>query len=128
LKFENFGVLIFINEAGMGKEIKRVKQKKIKSSDGSKENVKEALIRKALGYEVEEIVEEYAQVEGKLELIKKKVNSKYYPPDLSAIEFALSTFGNIQDEYSNYTDEELLQEKEDLIKLFKKYKGGDDDI
>jgi len=112
----------------MGKEIKRVKQKKIKSSDGSKENVKEALIRKALGYEVEEIVEEYAQVEGKLELIKKKVNSKYYPPDLSAIEFALSTFGNIQDEYSNYTDEELLQEKEDLIKLFKKYKGGDDDI
>lgn len=112
----------------MGKEIKRIRKKKIYNAEGSKENVREALIRKALGYEVEEIVEEYAQVEGKLELVKKKVNSKYYPPDLSAIELALNTFGNIQDEYSNYTDEELLQEKEDLIKLFKKYKGGDNDI
>ena len=59
--------------------------------------------------------------------VTKKVNTKYYPPDLTAIEMALSSFGLKDDEFSNYTDEELLQEKDELIKLYKRYKGEDDE-
>ena len=108
-------------------KVKKIKKRKVIVPEPNKENVKSALIKKALGYEVIESVEEYTFVENKLELTKKKVSSKYYPPDLSAIELALNLFGVNDNQYSNYSDDELLQEKDELLKLFKKIKGEKND-
>ena len=85
-------------------------------------DIKDALMKKALGYEVLEISEEYGIVGDKLQVIKKKVNTKTYPPDLDAIEIALNDGSDNENIYSNYTDEELLEEKEHLVKLLQNLK------
>ena len=47
--------------------------------------LKKALIKKAMGYSVEETTEEYSLVDNDLVLIKKKTTTKDYPPDLPTI-------------------------------------------
>lgn len=54
------------------------------------DQLKEALIKKATGYMVKESVMEYGVEEGEEKLLKKKVSTKYYPPDLSAINILLN--------------------------------------
>jgi len=105
------------------KNVKTVKKKCISALAPTEDNVKEALYKKAVGFEVSEVTEEYSYVEDKLELIKKKINTKFYPPDLSAIELALDSMGENRNEYSKYSDEELFKERDVLLELYKKYKG-----
>ena len=84
--------------------------------------------RKALGYEVLEVAEEYGLVDNELKLIKKKVNTKQYPPDLDAITMLISDKEkNMESSYSSYTDEELLEEKHNLIELFKRLRKENSD-
>ena len=82
-----------------------------------------ALIKKAVGYNDKEIIEEYQYDEQEMKLIKKKVTTKYIPPDLSASKLLLDYFKvepSVQ--YENMTDSELDAEAERLYKEYQKLK------
>ena len=50
------------------------------------EKIKKALLKKALGYNADEVIEEYSfDEEGQIKLSKKKVTKKHYSPDISAM-------------------------------------------
>lgn len=85
------------------------------------DQLKEALIKKATGYMVKESVMEYGVEEGEEKLLKKKVYTKYYPPDLSAINILLN---EKQVDIQSLTDDELELEKEKIIKLLKELDNG----
>lgn len=86
-----------------------------KSKGISPEELKNALYKKALGYDAKEIVEEYAcDSEGEVKLSKKKVTVKNVPPDISALKILID--GEEKD-LSEYSDEQLKTEKERLMKI-----------
>jgi hypothetical protein len=74
----------------------------------------EALLKVALGFEVSEITEEYAEVDGALKLTKRKKTKKDIPPDLKAVQLLLSA--DRGGDISSWTDEELEAEREKLLK------------
>ena len=83
----------------------------------TKQELIEALIKKALGYDVTEVVEEYVgNDDGEVKLSKKKVTTKNVPPDMSALKILLD---DSQKEVGQMTDEELEKEKIRLINLLK---------
>lgn len=78
------------------------------------QDVNSALLKKAIGFDTKEIVEEYAlDGEGEIKLSKKKVTIKSVPPDVSALKMLMELSAPL----SSYTDEELEAEKERLIKM-----------
>ncbi len=80
-----------------------------------KEDLESALIKKALGYDCTETIEEYAGDEqGEVRLLKKKVTIKNVPPDVSALKILLE---ERQKDIDQMTDEELDFEKQRLMKL-----------
>ena len=83
------------------------------------DKIRQALYDKALGYRCEEVTEEYGLVDSELKLLKRKCNTKVYPPDISAITMLLD---KDKSELDSMSDEELEQEKQRLIKLLKKEK------
>ena len=84
----------------------------------------EALFNRAIGFSKDEVSEEYNMVDDKLTLTKKKLNSKYYPPELKAIEMLMEKYDLDSDkEYEKYTLEELSKEKERLMELLKSAEG-----
>ena len=98
--------------------------------DNDKEKILKALVKKAAGYTVTEVVEEYAvakedaygdwsedkkRIRGDLALVKRKETSKHVPADLSAIKMVL---GDIED-----TDVWDKLSDEELAKLRDKYLG-----
>jgi len=87
----------------------------------NKEEIEEALLKKAVGYSVEEVLEEYTVVDNEMILSKKKKSIKDYPPDLSAIKLVLENMDNL-DNFSKLSREELLKEKERLLNELKKIK------
>lgn len=79
----------------------------------------EALQKKALGFDSDEIVEEYATDEnGNQHLLKRKITKKHNPPDISALKLLLE-----QDDFDkrleNMTDGQLESEKLRLLQLLK---------
>ena len=80
--------------------------------------IKDALVKKAVGYYADEVVEEYVCEDGVEKLIKKKVTKKYVPGDMSASKMLLEFFTENSDTYNNLTDEELDKE---AIRLFREY-------
>ena len=83
----------------------------------TKQELIEALIKKALGYDATEVVEEYVgSDDGEVKLSKKKVTTKNVPPDMSALKILLD---DSQKEVGQMTDEELEKEKIRLINLLK---------
>ena len=85
--------------------MKRTKKK-------GKEALDEALLKVATGYSVEEVTEEYAEVDGEMKLLKRKETKKDIPPDLKAVQILLAD-GN--QEISKMSDEELEKERERLL-------------
>lgn len=84
------------------------------------ENIKDALLKKAIGFESDEIVEEYTTDEnGNAVLSKRKITKKVNPPDVNALKFLLEQNSLFDDEISKMTDEQLLAEKERLLQLLK---------
>ena len=81
-----------------------------------KNDLEQALIKKALGYDATEVVEEYVGDGEEIKLSKKKVTIKNVPPDMSAIMFLLD---ETQKEVSEMTDQELFEEKVRLLCLLK---------
>ena len=87
------------------------REKSIKNLSG---DLKSALIKKALGYDATEVVEEYADEQGEIKLLKRKVTKKNVPPDVTALKMLIEGETN---SISHLTDQELKAEKERLIKL-----------
>ena len=74
----------------------------------------DALLKVALGYQVAEVTEEFAEVDGELKLTKRKRVKKDSPPDLKAVQILLSEGGEGA-ELEKMSDEELEREKARLI-------------
>ena len=89
--------------------MKKGEDKAVKKAD-----VQQALIKKALGYDCTETVEEYVNEEdGTVKLAKKKITKKNVPPDMTALKILLDDVKPIEE----MTDEELEKEKERLLNV-----------
>ncbi len=91
----------------------------MKESKQSK--LSDALLKVALGYQVAEVTEEYAEVDGALKLTKRKKTKKDVPPDLKAVQILLSE--KEQGGYTEWTDEELEAEKRRLLAVLQETSG-----
>lgn len=90
-------------------------------------DIKNALLKKALGFESDEIVEEYTTDEtGNPVLSKRKITKKFTPPDVSALRFILEQSQLSVDDISKMTDKQLLKEKERLLQLLKQKEEEDE--
>ncbi len=88
------------------------------------QDVRQALIKKALGYDAKEVVEEYVQnSEGEVQLTKRKVTTKCVPPDIQALKLLLDE--DASKPIIEMTDEELEKEKVRLLKLLNEVKEGE---
>ena len=91
---------------------KSKKQKVITEQD-----LRDVLIKKALGYDATEVVEEYVGCDdGEVRLSKKKVTIKNVPPDITALKLLLD---DNEQQVSQMSDDELENEKIRLLKLLK---------
>lgn len=96
-----------------------------KTRKNKQDALKEALYKKAVGYDSSETVEEYSDNDGDLVLVKRKVTTKLVPPDISAIKLLLGLDGGNED-LSALSDEELETQKKKLLKIIKeKINDGD---
>ena len=77
-----------------------------------KDKIADALLKVALGFQVAEVTEEYAEVDGALKLTKRKRTKKDVPPDLKAVQMLLGENGGGME---NMSDEELEAEKQRLL-------------
>lgn len=95
----------------------------LQKNKDKKDSISKALLKKALGYDINEVVEEYVvdkEDENRLILNKKKITKKNIPPDISAVKTLLQIYAkNKENAFKNYTDEELEKEKMQLLKLLK---------
>ena len=78
----------------------------------------EALLNLAKGYTIEEVVEEYAEVDGEMRLTKRKETRRDIPPDIKAVQMLLDSGTDV----SGLTDEQLEEEKARLLALLEKEK------
>ena len=78
-----------------------------------KANIDEAILKVALGYQIAEVTEEYAESNGELKLVKRKKTKKDVPPDLKAVQLLLAAEN--EGDYTDWTDEQLAEEKERLL-------------
>ena len=81
--------------------------------------IEKALLKKALGYNTSEIIEEYViDEDGNEKLSKRKVTKKHISPDIPAPKVLLEHYSDIENSmYENMSDEELKKEKIKIIKL-----------
>ncbi len=82
----------------------------------TKKKITQALVKKAIGFDTVETVEEFSETDGEIKLLKRKVTTKTVPPDVSAVKLLLE----MQSEERNIvdmTDEELEKERVRLMKL-----------
>lgn len=79
--------------------------------------------RRATGYDFTEVTEEYGEnKDGKLTVLKKKVVTKNLPPDVSALKLLIDIEGE-EDDVLKMTTEELIAEKEKILKRIGGEKG-----
>ena len=91
------------------------------------DEIKQALFKRAVGYESDEVIEEYTSDEnGNPILSKRKITKKFTPPDIAALRFLLEQGQVSDDEISKMTDKQLLQEKERLLQLLKQKEIDDE--
>ena len=107
---------------GVEKVEKEVEKKTTKRQEKKQEEkIGDALMKVALGYQIAEVTEEYAEVNGELKLTKRKKTKKDVPPDLKAVQLLLSS-GEASD-YGGWTDEALQAEKAKLLAELKAQAG-----
>lgn len=75
------------------------------------EELEKAVFRRAVGYDIQEVSEEYS---GDNELLKRKVSSKHYPPDMTAVKTLLD-LGVERDELKTLSDAQLSELKQRLL-------------
>lgn len=76
-----------------------------------------AVRKRAVGYTSEECVEEYAVIDGELQLSKRKVTQKDVPPDCGAVKLLLELIP--ADPYAQMSEKQLEEEKTRLLGLLK---------
>lgn len=82
-----------------------------------KDKIQKSLIKKALGYQYNEVIEEFTVGDDGEKLTKKKVTTKDVPPDLSAVKLLLDSISVEHNDFENMTDEELKTEIQNAVKL-----------
>ena len=87
--------------------------------ESKEDKIGEALMKVALGYQIAEVTEEYAEVDGQLKLTKRKKTKKDVPPDLKAVQMLLAENGG---EYGSMSDEELEAERIRLLGVLQEEK------
>ena len=93
-----------------------------KNNKNYKTDLENALIKKALGYDATEVVEEYSSDnEGEIRLLKKKITKKNVPPDMSALKLLLD---ESEKDLTKMTDEELFNEKVRLLNILKEIQNN----
>ena len=92
---------------------------KKKEEKTKEDKIGDALLKVAIGYQVAEVTEEYAEVDGALKLTKRKKTKKDVPPDLKAVQMLLAAEGDSA-EFSAWTDEELEEERKRLLSELQK--------
>ena len=88
------------------------------SETKKEEKIGKALLKVALGYQVAEVTEEYAEVDGEWKLMKRKKTKKDVPPDLKAVQLLMGS--EETRDFSGLSDEELETEKKRLLEELKK--------
>ena len=92
-----------------------MKEKIKRKNSVTQGDFKDALIKKALGYDATEVVEEYVSgEEGEIKLTKKKVTKKNVPPDMTALKMLIDEYDR---PIESMTDQELMEEKQRLLEL-----------
>lgn len=82
--------------------------------------IQKALLKRALGYDCSETIEEYAMNGDDMTIVKKKVTTKNVPPDISAVKVLLENFSdNEVADLTTLTDAQLECEKQRLLALLK---------
>ena len=80
-----------------------------------KDELYDALVKRALGHSVTEESTEYSVDDNGVEkLVRKKISVKQVPPELSAIKLLIK---KSTDDFDGMTEEQLLKEKERLLKM-----------
>lgn len=74
--------------------------------------IKDKLLQKAMGYDYEEVTEEYVLEDGEMKLSKRKVNKKHCPADNTALKVLLE---EREDGFTEMSEKQLLEERERLI-------------
>lgn len=74
----------------------------------------DALLKKAIGYDTSEVIEEFSENDGQVVLVKKKVTKKRVPPDMTALKMLLD--GESRADVTTMTEEELKAERNRLLK------------
>ena len=81
------------------------------------DRVRDAVLKVALGFRVEEVTEEYDARDGELKLVKRRETHKDIPPDLKAAKLLLEGT-----DFTAYSDEELEAERAKLIRALEEEK------
>ena len=79
---------------------------------GKEEKLNDVLMRVAKGCRIEEVTEEYAEVDGQMRLTKRKEIRRDIPPDLKAVQMLL---GSGYAEIGQMSDEQLEEERKRLL-------------
>lgn len=79
----------------------------------AKDKLLSAVMKKAVGYNVNEVVEEYSEADGELKLVKRKVTTKHVPPDVAAAKVVMEL--NKEKGLAEMTEAELIKEREMII-------------
>ncbi len=91
----------------------------------TKKEIELALIKRAVGYDAKEIVEEFSSdEEGGERLCKRKITTKNFPPDVTAAKLLLCM--NDEKDLSSLSDEELEEEKNKIYKILEDLKDESD--
>ena len=89
-----------------------------KRMEDFKSKIEKSIIKKALGYNYKEVIDEYAIDGDQKTLVKRKVTTKNVPPDLTAVKMLLEEISNDQIDYSNMTDKEIVDEIKKVLAKF----------
>lgn len=99
-----------------------MKEKDFKSS------VEKMLLKKAMGYNVKENVDDNASVGEEMKLVKRRITTKYVSPDLAAAKTLLELNGREeQNDLSYLSDEQLLRERTRLLLALESASGEEKD-
>lgn len=88
--------------------------------DKTIEKIQRALLKRALGYDTSETVEEYALNGEDMTVVRKKITTKNMAPDITAAKILLEKAEeDKKNGYLDMTDEQLESEKNRLLALLK---------
>ena len=82
----------------------------------TRQKIEKALVKRAIGYDTMETIEEFSEGEDEMRLTKRKVTTKSVPPDSSAAKLLFDMQSSGED-ISELSDKQLEEEKQRLLKL-----------